>query len=274
MVLAILLAVMAVGCRMDVAVSIQMEPDGTGQVDVELLLDPALTSALPPGSDLLLMDDARAAGWDVTGPLPTQDGGIQITMTKATGTLEELAEAIAMIGPPVILESVERRPDSPGDLLSEITNSFSLRAGLADGDSSEGFGVFSDPALNAVIGGIPFGEELAAVGATPARTMGLVVRIDAPGRLSSHTGEVIAGDNQRSIVEWTVPLDGSVTEITVTTVQRADGASWAGGFATVLLVLLGIWIVISVGFISWVVLARRRRRARTRQLRMTPPADR
>jgi hypothetical protein len=273
LILAFLLAVMTVGCRMDVAVSIQMEPDGTGQVSVEIVLDRALTDAVPPGSDLLLLDDARDAGWEITGPLPTQDGGTEITLTKATSTLEDLAAALVTVGPPLILESVERRPNSSGDLLSEIINSFSLRAALTDGDTTEGFGVFSDPALNSVIGGIPFEEELAAVDATPARTMGLVVRIDAPGQVSSHNGELIAGDNQRSLVEWAVPLDGSVTEIMMTTVQRPDGAPWAGGLARVLLTVLGIWVAISVAFIAWVVLARRRR-ARTRRLRMAPLADR
>jgi hypothetical protein len=272
MILAILLAVMAVGCRMDISVSIQLQPDGTGQVGVEILLDPALTEALPPGSDLLLLDDAQEAGWEITGPLTTQDGGTQITMTKATGNLEELANALATIGPPLILESVERRPDSPGGLLSEIVNSFSLRAGLIDGDSAEGFGVFSDPALNSVIGGIPFEEELAAAGATPARTMGLVVRIDAPGQVSSHNGQLLGADRQRSVVEWVIPLDGAVTHIAMTTVQRPDGAPWAGGMSRVLLMILGIWVVISLAFISWVLFARRRR-ARARELRMRPRAS-
>jgi hypothetical protein len=92
------------------------------------------------------------------------------------------------------------------------------------------------------------------------------VRIDAPGQVTQHSGTVVTSGDQRSVVEWQVPLDGQTTVITMTSVQSPAGVSWAGGLGRILRVMLWLWVILSAGFITWVMLARRRK-ARARRLR-------
>ena len=268
---AIVLSLLTVGCRMEVGLTIDLDADGSGQVLVELIADPALTAALPPGADLLLVEDARLAGWVIEGPAPTDNGGLRVLMTKATASMEEIASAIADIGPPLSVTSLERRADTKDGLISQIVSEFSLRATLPNGDQTEGFAIFSDPELTSVLGGLPFGQELLASGATPSTSMGLTLEISAAGQVAQHSGQVISSDDDRSVVRWLVPMDGSTTEISLTTVQRPDGTAWARGVSTLLIVLLLLWVITSGAFITWVILARRRRAlARRSSIRRTP----
>lgn len=271
----IVLGLLTVGCRMDMTVKIEVTADGTGQVDAEIVLDPELTAALPPGADLLIVEDARLAGWVIEGPTPTTDGGLRIQMTKATASMEETATAIAEIGPPLAIKALERRAvtgnDRAGndpvsqDPIAEIVNQFSLSVTVPAGNSTEGFAVFSDPDLTSVLGGLPFEEGLIAAGATPANSLGLLVEITAPGRVTEHSGEMISAEDDRSVVQWQIPLDGSTTEISMTTVQGPSGAAWAGGLSQILVALLVLWVIGSGAFITWVFFARRRRAIARRQ---------
>jgi hypothetical protein len=272
---AILVALLTVGCRMEIGLTIDLGADGSGQVLVEIIADPALTAALPPGADLVLVDDARQAGWSIEGPTPTDDGGLRILMTKTTTSMEEIASAIADIGPPLSVTSLERRADTKDGLISQIVSQFSVRATLPNGDQTEGFAIFSDPELTSVLGGLPFGQELLASGAAPATSMGFTLEISAAGQVSQHSGQVISENEDRSVVRWSVPMDGSTTEISMTTVQRPDGTAWAGGMSTLLLAVLLLWVIASGAFITWVILARRRRAlARRAAIRRTPVPQR
>jgi hypothetical protein len=268
----VLLTVVMSGCRLDLDVTIKVEADGTGQVTAQFIADPDLTAALPPGADMLLLSDAREAGWEIEGPTPTDQGGLRVTMSKATASLDDLAIAIAEIGPPFVVEALERRADTdPGSNtssleISKIFNSFALTAVLPDGDSPQGFAAFSDPDLTSVMGGVPFGDELLALGATPEESMSLVLRIDAPGKVTAHSGTVTSTGDQRSVVEWQIPLTGAATVITMTSVQSPEGTSWARGLAQILRIILWVWVLVSVTFIAWVLWARQRK-ARARRLR-------
>lgn len=282
--LIVVLGVLTVGCRMEMTVKIELASDGTGQVGAEIILNPELTAALPPGADLLIVEDARLAGWVIEGPTPTSDGGLRVQMSKATASMEEIAAAIAEIGPPLKVKSLERRvvtgndqagnDQAGGGLIAEIVNQFSLSATVPAGNSTEGFALFSDPDLNSVLGGLPFEERLIASGATPANSLGLLVEITAPGRITGYSGELISAEGDRSAVQWQIPLDGSTTEISMATVQGPDGVSWAGGLSQILIALLVVWSIGSGAFITWVILARRRRALARRRiaLRRIEPA--
>jgi hypothetical protein len=268
----LLLAVVMSGCRLDLEVTIRVEADGTGKVTAQITADPDLTAALPPGADILLLDDAREAGWDVEGPTPTDQGGRVVTLAKSTASLDELAIAIAEIGPPLVIDILERRAEEGnrsgegGADISRIVNKFAMTAVLPDGDSPRGFAAFSDPDLTAVMGGLPFESELLAAGAIPAESLSFVLRIDAPGRVTEHSGTVISSGDERSVVEWDAPLTGATTVIKMTTVQTPDGTSWAGGLAKILRIVLWLWVLVSAAFIAWVIWARQRK-ARARKLR-------
>ena len=244
---------------MDMAITIDIAEDGTGQVLAEIIADPALTAALPPGADLLVVEDARQAGWVIEGPTPTEDGGLRVQMSKATSSMHDLAIAITEIGPPFSVRSMERRADTEGELISEIRTQIALSATLPNGATSEGFAQFSDTDLTSVLGGLPFQDQLVASGATPSNSLSLSLEITTPGRVIQHSGEDVTVESGRSTVRWQIPLDGSATDITLTAVQRPDGAAWADGLSTLLLVVLTLWVIGSAAFIVWVMIARRRR---------------
>lgn len=252
------------GCRLEVAVDVELEADGSGQVRLEVTADRALTDALPPGAELLIWDDARAAGWEVSGPDPTADGGRQVRLHRRFISMEDLGSALDRIGPFVSVESLRRTATVDGDTASEIRTELRLRAGLPEGDRLDGFAAFSDPDLDAVMGGRPFAEDLAASGATPFTSMGLQIRLRAPGELESTTGSVVDGEDAFVTALWQVPLDGSVTEVVLVSVQRPDGAWWAGTVARVLSLMVVLWVALGAVILALVALARQRRIRRRR----------
>lgn len=255
---------MMTGCRLDVAVDVVLEADGTGQVQVVVTADRALTDALPPGAELLIWDDARAAGWEVSRPELTDDAGREVRVQRPFTSMDDLATALSRIGPFLSVESLRRTATVDGDTASEIRTELRVRAGLADGDTLNGFAAFSDPDLDAVMGGTPFGEELAASGATPATSMGLQIRMTAPGDLERTTGSVVDGPEEFVTALWQVPLDGSVTEVVLVSVQRPAGAWWADTVARVLSVLVMLWVALAIAILVLVAVARQRRARRRR----------
>lgn len=255
---------MMTGCRLDVAVDVVLEADGTGQVQVVVTADRALTDALPPGAELLIWDDARAAGWEVSRPELTDDAGREVRVQRPFASMDDLATALSRIGPFLSVESLRRTATVDGDTASEIRTELRVRAGLADGDTLNGFAAFSDPDLDAVMGGTPFGEELAASGATPATSMGLQIRMTAPGDLERTTGSVVDSPEEFVTALWQIPLDGSVTEVVLVSVQRPAGAWWAGTVARVLSVLVMLWVALAIAILVLVAVARQRRARRRR----------
>lgn len=255
---------MMTGCRLDVAVDVVLEADGTGQVQVVVTADRALTDALPPGAELLIWDDARAAGWEVSRPELTDDAGREVRVQRPFASMDDLATALSRIGPFLSVESLRRTATVDGDTASEIRTELRVRAGLADGDTLNGFAAFSDPDLDAVMGGTPFGEELAASGATPATSMGLQIRMTAPGDLERTTGSVVDSPEGFVTALWQIPLDGSVTEVVLVSVQRPAGAWWAGTVARVLSVLVMLWVALAIAILVLVAVARQRRARRRR----------
>ena len=172
---------------------------------------------------------------------------------------EELASVLNSIGPPLI--DMQAARTTGADDQAETTNAIDGSLVLPDG-----FASFADAELVEAVGGQPFGEELAASGLTPDQAMSFTLRVALPGDLVTSETGTEAGDG----VQWTAKLDGSSQRLLTQTVQRPAGSSntWARPVATATLVLLAAWLVASVGFISFVAIARRsKRRKRERALR-------
>jgi len=70
------------GCRLTANVTITMNADGSGVVAVDLVADADLLAKAPAAVSDLRLDDARQAGWEVTGPAPTPDGGSSIRLDR------------------------------------------------------------------------------------------------------------------------------------------------------------------------------------------------
>lgn len=251
-----LVAVVLTGCRLDVAVEVAMQPDGTGTVTVDAIADAELVAQVPDLIDDLRLDDAEANGWVIEGPTEQANGSVQIRLTHAFRNATELASVLNSIGPPLNGMSAARNTE-PTDDGGEgpTTNAIDGTLQLPDG-----FASFADAELVTAVGGQPFGDQLTASGLTPDDAMSFVFRVNLPGELVRSTGNDL-GDG---VIEWRAALDGSQTSLLTQTLQRPAGesAGWARPVATLALVLLVAWVVAATAFIVFVVLARRKKRMR------------
>lgn len=255
LVLVSLLALSA--CRLDVTVDVTMEPDGTGQVTVAAIADAELVAQVPDLVDDLRLDDAIENGWVVDGPLEAPDGGLSMTLTHDFTSHVELANVLNSIGPPLTQMAAARTTED-----EQTTNAINGELQLANG-----FEAFADADLVEAVGGMPFAEEFAAAGGTPAEAMSFTLRVSLPGELvSAETGTEVDG----GVIEWNAPLDGSSVNLYTATVQRPadDVDAWASPLSTTALFALVLWILVAAAFIAFVAIARgSKRRRRERALR-------
>lgn len=247
-------------CRLDVAVEVTMQPDGTGIVTVDAIADPALVAQVPDLVGDLRLADAEANGWVVDGPTEQANGSVRVSLSHPFGSAEELATVLNSIGPPLYEMQAARTTatNDDGDP-GATTNAIDGRLVLPDG-----FASFADQDLVEAVGGQPFDEQLAASGLTPDEAMSFVLRVDLPGELiSSETGT----DLGNGVIEWRAQLDGTDVSLFTRTVQRpaAAGNTWAGPLATAAMVALAVWVVVATAFIVFVIMARRRKRRRREQ---------
>ncbi len=254
----ILLSLLALtSCRLDVSVSVEMQPDGTGLVTLVAVADADLVQRVPELVDDLRLDDATDNGWTIDGPDGVEGGGLSITLTHEFHSAEELANVMTSIGPPLTQMAAARTP-AEGQTTNAINGELVL---------SNGFETFADADLMQAVGGLPFGEEFAAAGLTPSEAMSFTFRVALPGELiSAETGTETEG----GVIEWTAPLDGTSVNLYTATVQRPASAAtnWAGPLSSVALITLIAWVIAAALLITFVVVARgAKRRRRSQALR-------
>ncbi len=252
MVMALTLGLAA--CQFDVEVAVNMEPDGTGVVTVVAQADAELTAEVPDLIESLRLEDATANGWTVEGPRPLDAGGTEITLSHPFGSADELANVLNSVGPPLSQVAASRLPD--GDLMANsLTGQLSL---------PQGFRSFADDDLIAAVGDVPFSDRFAAVGAQPSDTMSFTLTVDLPGRLVAASTGTQLDDGS---IRWTAPLDGSIVEIDLSTVQQpaSSGSAWARPVAVLALAALVVWVIAAGAFIAFVMISRRRRQAQRRR---------
>ena len=236
---------LATGCRLDIDVAVSMAADGSGTLSVRAVADAELVAAAPAAVQRPLVDDLASAGWTVDGPTPTDDGGMALVLSHRFDDGDDLTALLATIGPPIIDPRVVR--ELSADDLGRITaadTTLTATLGLPDG-----FASFSDADLVNALGGEPFATDLA--GLEPDDVMTVEMTVALPDT-SVEGGE--------RIETFVAPLDGSTTEISMSAQQRTEQPrSFASVAADVLAVVLVAWVIASVGFIAWVLMARRRR---------------
>jgi hypothetical protein len=246
-------------CRVDVAVDMQVEPDGTGTITLVATADAELVDAVPTLADDLVLDDAVAAGWVVEGPAATADGGLTVTLRHNFFSDAEATNLLNSLGPPFSEMSFERNTSG-----EDTTNRLSGLLGLSDG-----FATFADEDLVAAVGSLPFAEQLEQSGATPADSMGAAIRVSLPGEVEPGETNGTRLDDGR--YEWIVPMDGAIADWRALSVQSpGDGRWWARPVSIVALGLLVAWVVFMVAFIGYVAVARWRRAHRRPPSRPRP----
>ena len=166
---------LAAACRVDTAVEVDIDDDGSGEVTVVFSADADAVARVPELAEGLRLNDVRDAGWAVDGPISRADGGVEIRAVKEFESSSQLPAVLAEVaGEDVIFSEVAL----------EQTRSFA--------ESAYEFGVvvdpappvetFSDSAL-ADIFGEPFGrplEDLIAEAGRPQDSLGLQFSLTLP----------------------------------------------------------------------------------------------
>jgi hypothetical protein len=249
------LALITSACRVDVTVDVVARPDGSGTVTVTAVADAELVAAAPGLAEDLRLDDATATGWAVTGPTPTADGGLEVVLTRPfTGPDEANAILAQLNGPDGPLTGLQlTRLVDGDDVRHEVTGTLLLASGLA---------AFTDAELLGLVGD----ASLAAVDPTldVADTIGVTLTVTLPGSRGDTTGETEGAtdaDGADIGTTHTWVLDPAATvEVSAVGEQLAADQQRAGTLATVMVVLIVVWLVLSGAFAVYVLRARRARR--------------
>ena len=235
-------------CRVDVTVDVAMEAAGSGIVTVTATADAEVVQRSPNLATDLRFDDLQAAGWVVTGPVATPAGGIEIVIAHSFENPTEANALIAQIGGP-------NGPFSAITFARKVvdkTTTYTLNGQLL---VTGGLEAFSDAALTAAVGATPYATEIAGAGLTPADAVGITFSATLPGTLDNTTAPA-GGDG----LTWTVPIDGPAVDVSTLAESTDTRNSWASPVATGAKIALGVWIVVAICFIIYVMLMRRRQR--------------
>ena len=242
------------GCQLDVVTEVVVEADGTGTVTVTAEADAELVEQVPTIAEDLVLDDIVAAGWNVDGPNPTDEGGLVLTLTHDFEGNDEATNLLRSLGPPFNEPDIRR-----GQNDDTATNTARVNLGLPNG-----FAAFADDELVSAVGGVPFQEQFEQSDVDPATAMTAVLRLTIPGEIvdGETNGELL--DDGR--LQWTAPLDGSILEATARTEQAPSaGGVWARPVSTIALIALIAWVACMTLFIVYVAIARARRSRRYRR---------
>jgi hypothetical protein len=238
---------------------VDAEADGSGTVTVTATADAELLARAPGAVEDLRFDDARAAGWTVTGPTPTDSGGAQVILSKAFGTPEQATAILAEInGPSGPLRGVTLTQDREfARVTTGVTGQVLLEGGV---------GAFADEALVQVAGKVPLAEQVAAqaaAGGVPLeQALGLTVTVDLPGTVTATNGTAAGGS-----VTWTPSLaDGVATPLQAETLQEDTAALRASDVERWTVWGLIGWGALFALIVLVVLLRAWRRRARRRRL--------
>ena len=182
------------GCRLSADVLVRVDPDGSGEVTVTLVLDREAAERLGP-ADQLDVEDLELRGWRVDAPV-IGDDGLTVVARRPFAAPEDLAPLLEDItGPDGPLGDVQLRVES-----SQLGTEYQLAGALTStGDPA----VVSDPELTALLGGLPLGrtpEELAAVGADRPDAATLTLRVVLPGADEAQWSVPLTGGQPASVV--------------------------------------------------------------------------
>ncbi|MGZ4671363.1 MAG: hypothetical protein ACXV8K_01750 [Ilumatobacteraceae bacterium] len=233
-------------CHVDTTVDIAMGSDGAGTITVTAVADAGVLAQAPGLADDLRFDDAKTAGWTLTGPAATSDGGLRVELSHPFASPQEATALLLSIngtGGPLHNATFGRAVTQSG---TTITFAGTLRI--------DGLGAFADPDVLAAVGATPYAEQVAATAASATAAVGVTIRAALPGKIKSATGTIKDG-----AVSWIVPLDGSQLDLSTTATDDHGTARIWGVAANVALIALITWCVLAAAFVTWVVKARQRR---------------
>lgn len=181
-VLAALAIVLMGGCRADVTVAVRATGEGGGDISATVSLDKAAAEQVPDLAEQLKVEDLRAAGWRIDGPVPAAGGRTELSAVKAFASPAEASrlfqELTGHSGPFGSLHLTRDRS------LLKTRTTLTGRVDLAGGLEA-----FSDEVAKEKLGGQPLGIEPAKLeaelGKPLADVFGFRLTADLPGDIDS-----------------------------------------------------------------------------------------
>ena len=214
---ALLVGLLAAGCQVQTAVTVHMDDDGSGTVEVAVGLDEAALAELPDldrsgvgdPADLTQMvrvEDLTATGWTVAAA-ETEGDVTWLRATKPFGTPAEAAQILTeLTGPEGGLR----------DFRLERKRGFGSTeyAFAGHADLSGGIEAFGDAGLALALDGEPLGEDAAAIeerlGQPMSEMVKLDIAVDMPGASQSWSpvlgGEAVDMASSSTLYELPVLL--------------------------------------------------------------------
>ncbi len=201
-----------------------MAGDGSGRVQVAVVLDGEAAAKVPDLRSGLRTDDLVAAGWRIAGPTPTAGGGLRVTATRTFATPAQGN---------VILGELSG-PDGPfRDLVLDRSHSFGKDSYRLDGtlDVSKGLDAFADSSFLQALGASRADQVLGGDVATNPPTVALSVRLPGAGTATTKRAS----------------LGGPPVAVHVTSERRSGSAFLLAGVAVAALVGLLVTGALVIG---------------------------
>jgi len=127
--------------------------NGSGTVDVAVVLDEEAAARIPDFTTILRLDDLRDAGWEIDGPSDTVDDGIEISATKTFDGPEQLQ---------TVLDEITGANGALRDFtVTRVPEFAQVDLDLAGTvDLSRGVAMFTDAELAESLEGLPLGIDI------------------------------------------------------------------------------------------------------------------
>ena len=222
-----------VACQVESLVSVNVEDNGSGSVEVIVELDDEASRIIGDIEKQLRTDDLVAAGWEVSTLIASEEESKTVVLaTKSFTGVDSLVGVLEEVAGPSVFSEVK--------LVSE--KSFAKKIWNLEGkiDLADGLSLFSDPALDEALGGTLFGRSLEDLSflsgcdeiCDPANSFLLNFSVSLPGASADDATERV----------WTVPLgDQTPTPFIVSsTVDYPKPKAWR----TVSYVFLGATLLL------------------------------
>lgn len=225
-------AMILCSCQVNAVVTLDVAQNGSGSVTLNLIADSEVVAAVPNLADDLRFDDMTAAGWDVSRPNKTADGGLQVSLNHTFDNSEQAGTLLNQL-------SGEFGPFKQMSLsrTGKDTDSTFTLDGILQVDG--GLNAFADAKLLKTIGGAPFEENLQQAELDLGKAMTIDFVATLPGVI-----ERTSGIDTANTVTWRVPLDGSGQSVLTTSRNTAVRATVARLVAGLFKFLLFAWLAL------------------------------
>ena len=241
--------VLLASCRVDTTVSLNVERNGSGRIDVAIVADKEIIEQAPKLVNDLNFGDLTKVGWKVVGPETTPEGGRRVVLSHSfvneTQATALLAQLNGNRGP--FRDVKITREGKSRDSVWKMTGRLEVTGGLQ---------AFADDQLLQVVGATPYEQTVKDAGLDLGKAVGLQFDAQLPGDIKSTTGI-----EQNGALTWRVATDGTPVDLATTT-NEVDVAGTLGGILSfVARALLFLWLAF-MGWIGFRVWRRQARRPR------------